>query len=67
MTGHDGCRGARTGLPDSVTVRARSALFDVYGGHLRARGGVAAVAALVRLLAPLGFDEAVRAALGASA
>jgi phenylacetic acid degradation operon negative regulatory protein len=34
-------------------VQARSALFDLYGDHLRHRGGVAPVAALVRLLAPL--------------
>src|SRR5438309_1506392 len=36
-------------------VHARSALFDVYGDHLHARGGAAPVAALVRLLAPLGI------------
>ncbi len=35
-------------------MNARSALFDLYGDHLRARGGRAPVAALVRLLAPLG-------------
>jgi phenylacetic acid degradation operon negative regulatory protein len=34
-------------------VHARSALFDLYGDHLRARGARAPVAALVRLLAPL--------------
>ena len=34
---------------------ARSALFDLYGDHLRSRGGRAPVAALVRLLAPLGI------------
>jgi phenylacetic acid degradation operon negative regulatory protein len=34
-------------------VNARSALFDLYGDHLRSRGGRAPVAALVRLLAPL--------------
>lgn len=34
-------------------MQARSALFDLYGDHLRARGGQAPVAALVRLLAPL--------------
>jgi phenylacetic acid degradation operon negative regulatory protein len=34
-------------------VNARSALFDVYGDHLRQRGGTAPVAALLRLLAPL--------------
>jgi phenylacetic acid degradation operon negative regulatory protein len=39
-------------------------LFDVYGGHLRARGGAATVAALVRLLEPLGFAApAVRTAV----
>ncbi|HLU33074.1 MAG TPA: PaaX family transcriptional regulator C-terminal domain-containing protein [Natronosporangium sp.] len=34
-------------------MQARSALFDLYGDHLRSRGGRAPVAALVRLLAPL--------------
>jgi phenylacetic acid degradation operon negative regulatory protein len=34
-------------------VNARSALFDVYGDHLRSRGGVAPVAALVRMMASL--------------
>lgn len=34
-------------------MEARSALFDLYGDHLRPRGGRAAIAALVRLLAPL--------------
>ncbi|MGW6280648.1 PaaX family transcriptional regulator [Kribbella sp. NPDC055071] len=34
-------------------MHARSALFDLYGDHLRARGAQAPVAALVRLLAPL--------------
>ena len=33
-------------------MQARSALFDLYGDHLRPRGGRAPVAALVRLLAP---------------
>jgi phenylacetic acid degradation operon negative regulatory protein len=45
-------------------VHARSALFDLYGDHLRARGGRAPVAALVRLLAPLGVHPpAVRTAV----
>ncbi|MEJ7629347.1 MAG: PaaX family transcriptional regulator C-terminal domain-containing protein [Nocardioidaceae bacterium] len=34
-------------------MNARSALFDVYGDHLRPRGGAAPVAALLRMLAPL--------------
>jgi phenylacetic acid degradation operon negative regulatory protein len=34
-------------------VNARSALFDLYGDHLRSRGARARVAALVRLLQPL--------------
>jgi len=38
-------------------VNARSALFDLYGDHLRSRGSQAPVAALVRLLAPLGITE----------
>ncbi|HWG97868.1 MAG TPA: PaaX family transcriptional regulator C-terminal domain-containing protein [Pilimelia sp.] len=45
-------------------MRARSALFDLYGDHLRPRGGRAPVAALVRLLAPLGIaPPAVRTAI----
>jgi phenylacetic acid degradation operon negative regulatory protein len=45
-------------------VDARSALFDLYGDHLRAREGRAPVAALVRLLAPLGVQApAVRTAI----
>jgi len=45
-------------------VNARSALFDLYGDHLRQRGGRAPVAALVRLLAPLGVaPPAVRTAV----
>ncbi|WP_026875075.1 PaaX family transcriptional regulator [Jiangella gansuensis] len=45
-------------------MNARSALFDLYGDHLRARGGRARVAALVRLLAPLGIAApAVRTAV----
>src|SRR3981081_2143542 len=47
-----------------VHVHARSALFDLYGDHLRARGARAPVAALVRLLAPLGVHPpAVRTAV----
>jgi phenylacetic acid degradation operon negative regulatory protein len=45
-------------------VQARSALFDLYGDHLRPRGGRAPVAALVRLLSPLGIAApAVRTAI----
>jgi phenylacetic acid degradation operon negative regulatory protein len=45
-------------------VRARSALFDVYGSYLRARGGSATIAALVRLLEPLEFEApAIRTAV----
>lgn len=45
-------------------MQARSALFDLYGDHLRPRGGRATVAALVRLLAPLGIAApAVRTAV----
>ena len=45
-------------------MQARSALFDLYGDHLRPRGGRAPVAALVRLLAPLGVAApAVRTAI----
>lgn len=45
-------------------MQARSALFDLYGDHLRSRGGRAPVAALVRLLGPLGIAApAVRTAV----
>ncbi len=45
-------------------MHARSALFDLYGDHLRARGGAAPVAALVDLLEPLGIaSPAVRTAV----
>jgi phenylacetic acid degradation operon negative regulatory protein len=45
-------------------MRARSALFDVYGDHLRARGDRAPVSALIRLLEPVGIAEpAVRTAI----
>jgi phenylacetic acid degradation operon negative regulatory protein len=45
-------------------VNARSALFDLFGDHLRERGGAAPVASLVRLLAPLGVaPPAVRTAV----
>lgn len=47
-----------------VLVNARAALFDLYGDHLRSRGGRASVAALVRLLAPLDIaPPAVRTAV----
>ncbi len=43
---------------------ARSALFDLYGDHLRSRGAQAPVAALVRMLASLGIAApAVRTAI----
>ena len=42
-------------------MHARSALFDVYGDHLRTRGSQAPVAAVVRLLAP-GRDRGARRA-----
>jgi phenylacetic acid degradation operon negative regulatory protein len=45
-------------------MHARSALFDLYGDHLRSRGGAAPVAALVRILAPLEITApAVRTAI----
>ena len=45
-------------------VHARSALFDLFGDHLRSRGGQAPVAALVRILAPLGVSApSVRTAI----
>ncbi len=45
-------------------MHARSALFDVYGDHLRTRGNQAPVAALVRMLDPVGIAApAVRTAI----
>jgi phenylacetic acid degradation operon negative regulatory protein len=45
-------------------MQARSALFDLYGDHLRTHGGRAPIAALVRLLAPLEIGApAVRTAV----
>jgi len=45
-------------------MNARSALFDMYGDHLRSRGGSAPVASLVALMAPLGITApAVRTAV----
>ncbi|QIX27682.1 PaaX family transcriptional regulator [Nocardioides sp. JQ2195] len=45
-------------------MHARSALFDIYGDHLRTRGDRAPVAALVRLLEPVGIAApAVRTAI----
>jgi phenylacetic acid degradation operon negative regulatory protein len=45
-------------------MQARSALFDLFGDHLRTRGGRAPVAALVRLLDPLDIAApAVRTAI----
>ena len=45
-------------------MHARSALFDVYGDHLRPRGNQAPIASLVRLLAPVGIGApAVRTAV----
>lgn len=45
-------------------MHARSALFDVYGDHLRSRDDEAPVAALVRILAPIGIAApAVRTAI----
>ena len=45
-------------------MQARSALFDVYGDHLRSRGSEAPVAAVVRLLDPVGIAApAVRTAI----
>jgi len=46
------------------SMHARSALFDVYGDHLRGRGSQAPVAGLVRLLDPIGIAApAVRTAI----
>jgi phenylacetic acid degradation operon negative regulatory protein len=60
------CHVLAVGLPQGKTVEvdARSALFDLYGDHLRSRGSRAPVAALVRMLAPLEITApAVRTAV----
>jgi len=45
-------------------MQARSALFDVYGDHLRSRGSEAPVASVVRMLSPVGIAApAVRTAI----
>jgi phenylacetic acid degradation operon negative regulatory protein len=47
-----------------TVMNARSALFDLYGDHLRSRGGAARVASLVALMAPLAITApAVRTAV----
>jgi phenylacetic acid degradation operon negative regulatory protein len=49
---------------ETVAVQARSALFDVYGDHLRRRAGTAPVASLIRLLGALDIAApAVRTAI----
>jgi phenylacetic acid degradation operon negative regulatory protein len=55
----------RANAPGTLAwVNARSALFNLYGDHLSARGGAAPVSALVRLLSPLGIaGPAVRTAV----
>src|SRR4051795_12291728 len=56
--------GRNLGLSQYAAMQARSALFDLYGDYLRPRGAGAPVAALVRLLAPLGIAApAVRTSL----
>ncbi len=51
-------------MRQTAHVDARSALFDVYGDHLRSRGAAAPVAALVKMMAPLGIAApAVRTAI----
>jgi phenylacetic acid degradation operon negative regulatory protein len=48
----------------TASVNARSALFDLYGDHLRSRGGAAPVAALVRMMGSLDIAApAVRTAV----
>lgn len=48
----------------TLPMQARSALFDVYGDHLRTRGSQAPVAAVVRMLHPVGIAApAVRTAI----
>src|SRR4051794_28166575 len=58
------CPEARAANWHSDRMRARSALFDVYGDHLRSRGDQAPVSVLIRLLEPVGIAEpAVRTAI----
>ncbi len=54
----------RARVVQTSRMHARSALFDVWGDHIAARGGRAPIAALVRLLAALDISEpAVRTAV----
>ena len=58
MTGHG------PGVTVRGTMHARAALFDLYGDHLRPRGGTAPVSALIELLAALDIaGPAVRTAI----
>ncbi len=58
------CLAVRRAPGETESVHATSALFDLYGDHLRSRGSRAPVAALVRVLAPLGITPpAVRTAV----
>src|SRR5262245_10656331 len=59
------CSLSRRARPTTLgQMNARAALFDLYGDHLRPRGGRVSVAALVRLLAPLEIaSPAVRTAV----
>ena len=61
---HRGSAGRPRATWHSDAMRARSALFDVYGDHLRGRGHQAPVSALIRLLEPVGIAApAVRTAI----
>src|SRR5215207_1173899 len=58
------CPARRVNAAGLLVVNARSALFDLYGDHLRSRGGRARVASLVALLGPLDIAApAVRTAV----
>src|SRR4051794_41984873 len=60
----DRCRPGGGGGWQTPRMHARSALFDVYGDHLRARGSQAPVASIVRMLDPVGIAApAVRTAI----
>lgn len=60
----DPCHSPQPAPCKTPFMHARSALFDLYGDHLRARGDEAPVATLVRVLAAVGIaGPAVRTAV----
>jgi phenylacetic acid degradation operon negative regulatory protein len=56
--------GSALGVLQGGVVNARAAVFDLYGDHLRERGGEASISAIIRLLDALDIAApAVRTAV----